>query len=614
MLIFKIFFLLLLSSSIYAKPLIITDRIEQYDLLSHAQIFIDKSRNLNLSDIKKRENEFITNNENLLGYGYSPDFDVWIKFSLKNSTKKHINKILEYDNSLTTEISFFDPNDNYSIIKDGLFNISKNRKTINPTFTISLNPNETKIYYLKTSSYITPLIIKLNIINEKEFYAKEMKHQFYLALFFGAMVILALYNIFIYFFTKDISYLFYVLYIIGIIAHQLIYVGIGSIYVFNQTWVITIINFATVLVSFPSYALALFSKTFLKTKQYPIFDKILNFYLISVPLSLVLFTYTDLFPSLRNVFYISLTIFLFLLTIYATYKKNRQAYFIVLGWMVLLMAWLAMYFSSIGIFNIFKYFPYIVEVALVLEAIIFSIALADRINQLQKDKHDANQSLIKQQLNEKQRLKTKVSEKTKDLETALDEKGLLLKELNHRVKNNMQMIISLIRLQSNEIKDEKLQNIFLTAQNRINAMSQLHELLYKQESLTHINAYDYFTILIEELKDSYDNDIHIIYDIQTQLKMEQAIYCGLILNELVSNSFKYAFENEKGAINISLAKKDMSYELLVSDNGIGYDKTKSSNSLGLILVDTLAKKQLRGNLEFESTNGVSVKITWRNYD
>ena len=271
-----------------------------------------------------------------------------------------------------------------------------------------------------------------------------------------------------------------------------------------------------------------------------------------------------------------------------------------------------MYLSSTGVFNIYKYFPYIIEISLAVEAIIFSIALADRINSLQKDKADANQKLITQQENEKQRLEIQVENKTSDLKVALDEKGLLLKELNHRVKNNMQTIVSLISLQGDAIEDVQLQDIFLTAQNRIKAMSHLHELLYKQDNISNINAHEYFLILIEELKYSYNNDININFEIRTHLQMEQAVYCGIIVNELVSNSFKHAFKNEEeGNVSISLKKSNHYFELCVSDDGVGYEQNQSTDSLGLILVDTLATKQLQADVTINTSKGVSVLIIWK---
>ncbi len=615
MAVLKILFLLFFTVFAYSKPIIINDQNIFHNILPHSQIFIDTSKLLTIEEVAEINNLFLENEEKHLGFGYAPDFNVWVKFTLQNSSNKSIEKILEYDNALTTDIKFFELNGQSNFIQEGLFHINEKRNTINPIFKINLEAQESKTYYLQVSSHITTLILKLNLWDSSSYYAKNTKHQVYLALFFGAMVILIIYNLFIFFFTKDISYLFYVFYVAGITFHQLIYVGIGNIYLFNQSVIINIIQFASFFVAFPIFALGLFTKSFLQTKIYPKFNVILNIFLILMPISIVIFSTTDIFSKYRSLFPMCLLIYLVILTIYATFKKNRQAYFILGGWVIILSSLMIMYLSSTGAINIYSNFPYIVELGLVLEAIIFSIALADRINQLQKDKVDANQKLITQQENEKQRLELQVENKTSDLKVALDEKGLLLKELNHRVKNNMQTIVSLISLQGDAIEDEQLQDIFLTAQNRIKAMSHLHELLYKQDNISNINAYDYFSILIEELKYSYDNDININFEIQTHLQMEQAVYCGIIVNELVSNSFKHAFENEEeGNVSISLKKNNEHFELCVSDDGVGYEQDQSTDSLGLVLVDTLATKQLRADIKINTSKGVSVLITWKCFD
>ena len=607
----KIFKAILLSVfiAVHAHSLNIDDKTNFYDLLPNSKIFIDKSKNLTIEDIKTKDKEFKQNDKSLLGFGYSPDFSVWVKFTLKNTTNKTIYKTVEYDNALTSEVLFFDLSTN-RVFKEGLLNMRQGRKTINPTFNISLKPNESKTYYIRASSYITTLIVKLNLWESNCFYEKEIRHQLILALFFGSMFILALYNLFIFFFTKDISYLYYVLYILGVIVHHLLYVGVAFIYLLQQSWFIYIVEMASVFAVVPILALGLFTKSFLNIKQYPKLNKILNGFLILIPLTTVVFIISDGLDKYRNILSLGLLLYLIYLTIYGVVKKNRQAYFILAGWSIISIAVFLMFLSSTGIFNFYKYFPYIVETAFVLEAIIFSIALADRINVLQREKNIANKRLITQQQNEKERLEATVTEKTKDLKKALDEKGLLLKELNHRVKNNMQTIVSLIRLQSDEIEDERYQDIFETIQNRINAMSHLHELLYKQDNISNVNAYDYFDLVSQEIKESYDNDVEINFDIRCELKMEQAVYCGLILNELITNSFKYAFVDGKGNIDIKLTKDKELFKLSVSDDGIGYSKDIPSDSLGLVLVNTLAKKQLKGDINIDSSEGVKVEIKW----
>lgn len=601
--------LFLLFSMLYSKPVTLYENLKEIDILKYSDIYIDYSKELTINDIKKNKDLFQINNNSRLSYGYSPDFNVWIRFKLKNGTNKKLQKILEYDNPLTTHIEFYDLEENSKKIK-GLYFRQNDIKTVNSTFKIDLKPNSEKTFYIKANSQITTLIIKLKIWDYLTFFEKELKHQMILALFFGAMFILGIYNLFIFFFTRDISYLYYVIYIIGIIVHHLLYVGFATIYLLPEYWIEKILELAPIIVAIPIIALALFTKEFLNIKQYSKNYKFLNFYLILIPISIIFFMLTDDYDKHRNTLTMLLLIYLMGLTLYATIKKNKQAYFILFGWFVFLISGLTMFLSSAGLFNVYEYFPYIVEASFVSEATIFSIALANRINSLQKEKDDANRKLILHQQNETKRLSKKVAIRTKDLKETLIEKELLLKELNHRVKNNMQTIVSLIRLQADEIENDKLQDILVTIQNRINAMSHLHELLYKQDNISHINTYEYFEILVEEVKDSYDKDVDIYLDIKTNIKMEQAVYCGLILNELLTNSFKYAFPNFIGTVDIKLTKEQNKITLIVKDNGIGFKQSSSYNSLGLTLVNTLAVNQLKGEISIDTKNGVETKIVW----
>lgn len=606
----KIIFLLLISSTAYSNNINVYEETKSISILQNAQIYIDKNRNKTIEDIKKMDNLFEKNEKNILSFGYSPNFDVWVKFTILNNSDKTLNKIIEYNNPLSTNVEFFDPNKNYQTQNDGLLFDKLDKKTINPIFNINIEANQSTTYYLKASSYITTLIIDLKLWDEDSFYKKEIKHQVILALFFGAMLILGIYNLFIYFFTRDISYLYYVIYIVGLIIHHLMYTGIANTYFLDYKSMITIVSFASLIVAIPIYALGLFTKSFLQTQKYPKFHRVLNTFLILIPISIIFFLLTDEYDKYRNTLTMMFLVFLMIITVYAAIKKNKQAYFILFGWFIFVSSGMLMYLSSVGIFDISRYFPYLIEASFVIEAIIFSIALANRITNLQREKNEANQRLIIQQKNETKRLSKEVALRTNDLKTALDEKELLLKELNHRVKNNMQTIVSLIRLQSDEIKDERLKDILLTIQNRINAMSHLHELLYKQENIAYVDVYEYLENLIEEVKDSYDTYIDIHLNIKTKLKMEQSIYCGLIINELVTNSFKYAFPNKEGNIFISLEKENEIIKLIVKDDGIGYDEKNANISLGLTLVNTLAVNQLKGNMNIDSKEGVVTTILW----
>lgn len=576
------------------------------ELLSSSQVFIDKTNTLKLEDIK--DQTFVKNGKNTLSYGYSPKFTVWVKFTLRNTTGKPLFKILEYGNPITTNIEFYDGS---KIYKDGLFWLNLAKESINPVFNINLNPSETKTYYIKAQSKVTTLIIKLNLLDKKLHQKESFKHQMILAMFFAVMGILAVYNFFIYFFTKDKNYLFYVLYMAGLINHQLFYTGFGNIYFFSQEVSTRGVAFAEFYVAFTIFMFALLVRSFLNIKQYRVLYRFYSGCLVLFPVLVTIVWYFEIY-TIRNLFSFLLLIITTAIVVYSIYKKNRQAYFVGFGWLMFALAVGFMYLSSTGIIDIFDDFRYFVEVGLVLEAVIFSIALADKIKQLEHQKNKATMELIIKEQTEKQKLEKVVEQKTKELLETLDEKSLLLKELNHRVKNNMQLIVSILRLQRDRTDDEKTKKLLSSIKGRINAMGTFHELLYKQDNISYINANEYFHSLVDELKSSFQKEnVTIKYNIQTNLQAQDAIYCGLILNELVTNSLKYAFGKNGGDIHISLSKNFDSYILTVQDNGTGYDDTKVKKNLGSTLVDSLVKKQLKGEIKRSTNDGVKVLITWQ---
>lgn len=580
------------------------------EILSSSQIFIDDTKTMTIKEISTNQINFSDINSVIKRFGYSPNFNIWVKFTLHNTQNEPISKILEFDNSLVTNIALYE--NNLLINKEGLLNKKIDRRTVNPIFSINLDKNETKTYYMEISSKKTSLTLKLNLYSYDDFYSKEIFHQIILSLFFGAMIILALYNLSIFFMIKDISYFYYVAYIITLVLHHLLYVGFANLYIFNSLLMEYIVNYAAIFIALPVLFLALFSKSFLQISQYRKIDLTLNFLIALLILSVIFFIFTNYFEKYRNVIPIFVMVYLFFITVYSFMKKNIQAKLILFGWTAILFAGLVMYLSSAGIISVDLSSYYLVEISFVLEALVFSIALANRIKRLQEERNKIQTKLIEEQKDNEVKLNTLVAKKTNNLEIALEEKEILLRELNHRVKNNMQTIISLIRLQNDEIEDSKINMLLSTIQNRISAMSHLHELLYRKDTITFVDAYEYFERIVFEIQQSFEHDIEVEYDTNCTLSSESAIYCGLIINELLTNSFKYAFdENEFGFIKIGFFKNDNEYSLLYTDNGKGYDSTIKKESLGLILIETLTKKQLKAQLDINSTKGVKIEIKWK---
>jgi PAS domain S-box-containing protein len=203
------------------------------------------------------------------------------------------------------------------------------------------------------------------------------------------------------------------------------------------------------------------------------------------------------------------------------------------------------------------------------------------------------------------------------IKASLREKEVLLKEIHHRVKNNMQVISTLLMLQAANIKDKQYADMFKESQVRIRSMALVHEKLYRSEDFANVDFNGYIKSLLNFLFRSYGvdtNKIALKLEVEdVSLGLDTAIPCGLVINELVSNSIKYAFpEDRKGEIRItfrSINEDDL--ELTVSDDGIGIPEDldiRNTKSLGLDLVTILAEDQLDGKIELDRTEGTKYYI------
>lgn len=181
----------------------------------------------------------------------------------------------------------------------------------------------------------------------------------------------------------------------------------------------------------------------------------------------------------------------------------------------------------------------------------------------------------------------------------------------------MQVIISLLRLQARKIKDTHIAEVFRESQNRVKAMAVIHETLYNQKHLASIDLQEYFTKLTANLVRAYSmSGIHIKTEIDSNelgLDIDRAIPCGLIVNELISNSLKYAFPRKtSGTISISVKPlENNNIELLVKDNGMGLPENidpRDSKTLGLSTVFSLAERQLGAQVKIVKENGTEFSI------
>lgn len=203
-----------------------------------------------------------------------------------------------------------------------------------------------------------------------------------------------------------------------------------------------------------------------------------------------------------------------------------------------------------------------------------------------------------------------------DLRAALVEKEVLLKEIHHRVKNNLQIVSSLLQLQSQTLKDPEIIRVFQESQNRIDSISLIHKNLYISPNIGKLDVVDYIENLVTSILISYQVEpgrISLETNIDAvNLNVDQAIACGLVINELLSNSLKHAFPDQRlGKITIDLHNIGNNIEMIIQDNGVGLPDNldwSNTDSLGLSLVYDLVTEQIEGSITVERDHGTVFKI------
>jgi len=216
---------------------------------------------------------------------------------------------------------------------------------------------------------------------------------------------------------------------------------------------------------------------------------------------------------------------------------------------------------------------------------------------------------------------TELKLREKSLEYSLEEKEALLREIHHRVKNNMQIISSLLNLQRSYVQENETRNVLKDSQSRVKSMAMIHEKLYMSSDLSHINFKEYTEKLVSDIFYTYGikkGTIEAILNVEDiEMNMETAIPLGLIINELVTNSLKFAFPKmDEGSVTVEMKTRNGEHTLTVDDNGIGVPEDidfKKTESLGLQLVNSLVH-QIDGEISLERGHGTKFIIIFKELD
>lgn len=239
--------------------------------------------------------------------------------------------------------------------------------------------------------------------------------------------------------------------------------------------------------------------------------------------------------------------------------------------------------------------------------IVCSIFFGYLINQFLKQSNIAQQHSIDSNI--------KLKQANSELQKQYDEKSVMLKEIHHRVKNNLQVITSLLRLQLYKLEDKKSIEPFEESISRVNAMALIHEKMYKGDQVKAVNLKQYIIELADNLITNYSHYGNIKVEVKTDieiLNLDTIVPLSLVLNELISNSLKHAFNGNSGKISINILKKGKANQMIYKDNG-KWKPPKNPNSFGLELIETFTE-QLGGTYTTNHDNGTEYIFEFEVYE
>ena len=210
-----------------------------------------------------------------------------------------------------------------------------------------------------------------------------------------------------------------------------------------------------------------------------------------------------------------------------------------------------------------------------------------------------------------------LKQQNETITTVLNEKEVLLKEIHHRVKNNLQIVSSMLRMQSRNLEDPDAQSALKESEARIRSMALIHQDLYQEDDLSGISMPQYLDKLISNIRKTFggqNSQIVVEQKIEDlRLDLDTVIPLGLIVNELLTNAFKHAFDDEGGRISVELSEKEEELWLTIQDDGKGYDITRSGEGgFGLKMINALSQK-LGAQIRTEATEGTMTLLVITKY-
>ncbi|MEQ9404672.1 MAG: histidine kinase dimerization/phosphoacceptor domain -containing protein [Cyclobacteriaceae bacterium] len=531
----------------------------------------------------------------------NPNQSYWVKIDVNMSNGRYI---LQGGNWYMQSIQFFD---------------SKMKKLGNGNhITISLEDSSTTFYlFYPFHDTKDPDNFTISLFEVEEFLKKKFTKDVFQMGFHSILIFVLFVTVFFIIRSKDVVYRHYAYYIGSILIFFSYQYGLlGNVNSFirliSPSWM-------WIFSASLSYAYTLFARSFLDMKEKDPFNYKWSGYalryiiiIVCIESVSVVFDYDILHKVWYKVLLIIFELGLMSVFLYRIVKMNTPiSNIFMIGSFVLLLTTMTGQVAST--FKVAYETNTFVQIGLLLDIFILSIGIAVRVNIIQKSRREAQEKLIEQlQLNEKfqqdylDKLEVDVSSRTADLAQRNLENVTLLKEVHHRVKNNLQMITSMLNMQQRRLKTKEAKEALGLTKNRVKSIGLIHEHLYRHDDFSKIDLNEYVSELTDMLIHSLHkgSEVNVSVNIKApKVGIEPAISIGLILNELITNSIKYAFENEKNpTLRIEIFEESQTLNIHVIDNGPGINEEKNQTGFGHSIINTLLDS-MSGSIEYKNLPG-----------
>lgn len=609
-------FLLFFTANTFAQePIIFRENTPKQPITPSCELLVG---NFNETEVLKHTAEFKRYNFKNLAIGFEDDNIHWFRFSIHNlSNEDLLLKVVRVRHGII-ELYESENNTLRKHFSGGLESETKNQFVLSnhDVFPLHITQNQQKTYFLKVVRFENKSFWA-EIFTERAYISQSHKNDLLEGLILGGLLIVTMYQILIYLITREKDYMRLSIYLVSLTILAFMISGHLYEYLPIHQRHLQLHFIALPITTYLSYYFA-YHFLYIEKQQSSVvwYGSIILLIFTTFCLVAALFNQLD-WALLINIASLCSSI----LFIYAGINRRLQGFKPANSFLI---AYIPTVFTIImfvsftaGLISYSWFLENLLIIGFCVHGILFSVAVARKIKTY---KDEAETSILAQKAN----LEALIKKRTYDLALEKDkiqqqseQLKMVMKELHHRVKNNLTIVSSLLELQGNRLNDEVSAKAFQEGQQRIEAMSLIHQRLYKSDQLTTINMSEYISELISNLMHAYgytremlELKINIEYD---ELDIDSAIPLGLILNELLTNVFKYAYIDTKAPkLSVTLIRQN-GILLEVRDNGKGIDLEKwhkPGGSFGKRLINGLTE-QIGGEIELNVENGTSFKIIIR---